>query len=314
MLPAAGYGNMTLRSALRALAREERLNFLLTNRIPRHAATRFFGWFSRIEQPLIRDLSIAVWKTFSELELEDALEQEFASLHACFVRALKPGARPVAADPRIVASPCDAIVGACGRVADTTLIQAKGSPYTLMDLFGDAALVARYRDGTFLTLRLTAGMYHRFHAPYDARVRRITYISGDTWNVNPIALARIEKLFCKNERVVIDTVLAPGGQALALVAVAAILVAGVRLHCLPGPLNLAHRGPNVFEPDRMVSKGEELGWFEHGSTIIVFAQPGLSLAEGVREGVRIRMGQPILGLEAQGASRSSVHSPSVRRR
>jgi phosphatidylserine decarboxylase len=289
-----------MRSLLRALAGNERINFLLTNRIPRYFATRFIGWFSRIEQPLIRDLSIAAWKTFSDLELDDAGQSKFKSMHDCFVRELKPNARPIDRRPRIVVSPCDALVGACGRVDGTTLVQAKGAPYSLLDLFGEAELVERYRDGVFVTLRLTAGMYHRFHAPYDARLRRINYIAGDTWNVNPIALKRIEKLFCKNERALIDTELVPGGHALALVPVAAILVASLRLHCLPRPLDLRYRGPNRFDVDRAVAKGEELGWFEHGSTIIVFAQRGVSIVEAIAEGSRVRMGQALFELPADG--------------
>lgn len=287
---------MTMKFVLRALGRNEHINFVLTNRIPRNLVTRFFGWFSRIEQPWVRDLSLAAWRTFSDLELQDAAKQEFTSMHDCFVRELKPGARTI--DPRvdIVASPSDAIVGACGQVEDDMLIQAKGAPYTLLDLLADAKLVEKYRNGVFLTLRLTSGMYQRFHAPYDCCLRTITYISGDTWNVNPAALRRIEKLFCKNERVVIDTVLSPGGESLAIVPVAAILVASVRIHCLPSPLNLQYRGPNHFEVNQRVVKGEELGWFEHGSTIIVFGQPGMRLAAGLSEGVRIQTGQAILEL------------------
>lgn len=285
---------MTNRSLLRKIGQNENVNFLLTNRIPRYCATRFFGWFSRIEQPWVRSASIALWKKFSDLELDDAATQEFRSMHECFIRSLKPGARPIDMHKHIVASPSDAIVGACGSVDDDMLIQAKGAPYSLMDLFGDSALVDKYRNGVFATLRLTAGMYHRFHAPLDCRLRSVVYISGDTWNVNPVALKRIDKLFCRNERVVIDTLPSDGGPHLALVPVAAILVASLRLHCLPMPLNLKYRGPNRFAVDVSVTKGEELGYFEHGSTIIVFGQRGMTLVDGVTEGVRIRMGQPLL--------------------
>ena len=104
---------------------------------------------------------------------------------------------------RVVASPSDGIIGAFGRIADTELFQIKGAPYSLLDLLGDPALVERHRNGRFITLRLTSSMYHRFHAPYDARIERVTFIHGDVWNVNPIALKRVERLFCKNERAVL---------------------------------------------------------------------------------------------------------------
>ena len=105
----------------------------------------------------------------------------------------------------MLVSPCDAIVGASGRVEGDQLIQAKGFPYTLADLLLDPELVSLYRDGRYVTLRLSSSMYHRFHAPHDCRVEQVTYISGDTWNTNPIAIRRVERLFCKNERAVLRT-------------------------------------------------------------------------------------------------------------
>jgi SAM-dependent methyltransferase len=98
-------------------------------------------------------------------------------------------------DAKILVSPCDAIVGASGTVAGTTLYQIKGFPYALDDLMGDCDMVDAHRDARYVTLRLTSGMYHRFHAPHDCRVEQVIYISGDTWNVNSIALRRVERLF-----------------------------------------------------------------------------------------------------------------------
>ncbi len=99
-----------------------------------------------------------------------------------------------------------------GAIAGTNLFQIKGFPYTLEDLLHDRELVDAHRDGRYVTLRLTSSMYHRFHAPHDCHVEEVTYISGDTWNVNPIALRRVEKLFCKNERAILRTTLAEGGH------------------------------------------------------------------------------------------------------
>lgn len=281
--------------SLLKILHQEDINFLLTNRIPRRLATRWMGWLSKIENPLVARASIAIWRQFADLDLSDARQQSFSSLHACFTRALKPGARPVDADPEVLTSPCDAIVGACGTVADTELLQAKGFPYTLHDLLADPALVEAYRGGTYVTLRLTSSMYHRFHAPYDGTVERVTYISGDTWNVNPIALKRVERLFAKNERAVIRTRLA-NGHLVTLVPVAAILVASIRLHFLDVVMNMNYRGAVAIDCDAAFTKGDELGWFEHGSTIIVFAPPGFRLCSDVREGTPIRMGRALMHL------------------
>jgi phosphatidylserine decarboxylase len=284
---------MTVKSLIATFTQQEDLNFLLTNRVPRAALTRFMGWFSKIENPLVRDLSIACWRLFSDLDLSEARKTSFKSLHDCFTRELRPGLRPADPDPSIVVSPSDAIIGAFGPIDDTKLFQVKGAPYSLLDLLGDPALVDQHRNGRFVTLRLTSSMYHRFHAPHDCRIEQVNFISGDTWNVNPIALKRIEKLFCKNERAVIRTRL-QSGEALTLVPVAAILVASIRLHFLDILLNAQSRGPTIFPCDVSVRKGDELGWFEHGSTIIVLLPDHFEFCDNVKDGARIRAGQPLL--------------------
>jgi len=282
--------------ALRQLFQQEDLNFLLTNRVPRLLLTRLMGRFSRIESRWLARASIAVWRLFTDLDLSDARQQRFASLHDCFTRELVEGARPIAADPDVLSSPCDAVVGACGEVAGTRVFQAKGFPYEIGELFGPSQDAAPFHDGVYVTLRLTSAMYHRFHAPHDGRIEHVTYLSGDTWNVNPIALARVERLFCRNERAVLRLRLERGGHRIAIVPVAAILVASLRLHFLDVLLHLRYRGPNEMPCDTAVAKGQELGWFEHGSTIIVFAPRGFVLAEGIRSGAEIRMGQPLMRL------------------
>ena len=284
---------MTVKSLIATFTQQEDLNFLLTNRVPRAALTRFMGWFSKIENPLVRDLSIACWRLFSDLDLSEARKTSFKSLHDCFTRELRFGLRPADPDPSIVVSPSDAIIGAFGAIDDTKLFQVKGAPYSLLDLLGEPALVDRHRNGRFITLRLTSSMYHRFHAPHDCRIEQVNFISGDTWNVNPIALKRIEKLFCKNERAVIRTRL-QSGEALTLVPVAAILVASIRLHFLDILLNAQSRGPTIFPCDVSVRKGDELGWFEHGSTIIVLLPDHFEFCDNVKDGARIRAGQPLL--------------------
>ena len=274
----------------------ENLNFLLTNRIPRQTLTVLFGRLSQIRHPLFSRLSIAIWKRMADLHLEEAAQTTFASVHECFIRELKPGARPIDPDPDVLSSPCDGIVGACGTVERGKLIQAKGFPYSLHDLLQDNVLCEHYRDGMYITLRISSSMYHRFHAPHDCTVDGLTYISGDTWNVNPVALKRVERLFCKNERAVIQCRLARGGHRVTLVPVAAVLVASIRLHFANVLLHLKYRGPNRIACHADLAKGEEMGWFQHGSTLIVFAPAGFALAPGIASGMHIRVGQALLRL------------------
>lgn len=278
---------------MRRLTMQEDLHFLLTNRIPRLALTRAMGRISKIERPLVARPSIALWRRFCGVDLADADAAGYASLHDAFVRRLRPGARTIEADPAVIVSPCDAIVGAHGPVVEGGLHQIKGFPYTLTDLLGRDADAAPFHRGHFVTLRLTAGMYHRFHAPHDLTVERVRYIAGDTWNVNPIALKRIERLFCKNERAPISVRLDADGLPLMLVPVAAVLVASIRLPFLEEETGLRARGVRAVRLSRRFAKGEEMGWFEHGSTILLLAPPGLRFCDGIAEGRPVRMGEPL---------------------
>jgi phosphatidylserine decarboxylase len=159
-------------------------------------------------------------------------------------------------------------------------------------------LVESLKNGTYVTLRLTSSMYHRFHAPADATLTHVTHIAGDTWNVNPIALKRVEQLFCKNERAVLNFKL-DDGTPMIMVPVAAILVASLQLHAVNLLFHVDYTGPNEIPCAIQTYKGQELGWFQHGSTILVFLPKGYKLAEGIATGQRIKMGQALLEKIAQ---------------
>lgn len=279
-----------MRGPIMRIFLNEDINFLVTNRLPRRFATQLVGRLARIEHPLIARPSLALWKFFAGVDLSDARTTRFKSLRDGFVRPLRDGARVFDSDPDTITSPCDALVGAHGRIEGDRLYQVKGFPYTLSDLIPDPQLVDRFRDGSFLTLRLTAGMYHRFHAPTDIVVEGVTYLSGDCWNVNPIALKRVERLFCRNERAVIEARTLISGQPLLIVPVAAILVASIRLHCLDTVATLRDHGPGRTACSARIGKGEEMGWFEHGSTIILFLPKEMRLADSLVEGEAIRAG------------------------
>jgi len=289
---------MNTRALVGRLVRQEGVNFVLTNYVPRRLLTRFMGWFSRIEQPLVRDASIHVWRFFADVDLGDAKKLHFSSVHDCFTRELRDDARPIDSDPTALVSPCDAIVGASGHIDGAVLIQAKGLTFTLLELLCDPAMTEAFRDGQYVTLRLTSGMYHRFHAPHDCRVEQVTYIAGDTWNVNPSAVKRVDRLFCKNERAVLRTRLDATHHLVCIVPIAAILVASIRLRFLDILLHLAHEGPDVIQCNASLAKGEEMGWFEQGSTIIVLAPSGFTLFENVTPGSTLRMGQPLMRVPA----------------
>lgn len=299
---------MNTPSRFSALLHHSDLSFVLTNTIPRKWLSRVVRRISRSETAWVRSLSLGLWRLFAQVDLSDAATTEFKSVHECFTRRLRPGARPIDADPAHVVSPCDGIVGACGRIHDRTLLQAKGSEYTLTELVRDPPLEAEFQNGSYVTLRLTSGMYHRFHSPADCSVEQVTYFPGELWNVNPPTLKRIRKLFCKNERAVLQLRLERSAQVLALVPVGAVLVGSIRLSFLETTFDQCYRGPNRMTCRAPFGKGQEMGWFEHGSTVIVLAPPGFELLPSIQEGSRVMMGQALL------ADRLAIEAPRAAQR
>lgn len=279
-----------MRTALARLTGSEGLNFLLTNRLPRRLATELVGRLSKVAWPPVARPTMAIWRIFCDVDLSDAAETHFPSMRACFTRQLRPGARPIDHNAEVLVSPCDAIVGACGAIQDGDQVyQIKGAPYRLRELLGSTEAAARFAGGSFVTLRLTAGMYHHFHAPHDLAVETVTYLAGDCWNVNPPALKRVERLFCRNERAAVACRLGDGSP-LTLVAVAAVLVSSLRFTFT----ELAVRASNPGVPvplDATLAKGEDMGWFEQGSTIVVLLPRGWRVTAGTGE--RMRVGEAL---------------------
>lgn len=279
-----------LNPSSQSLTRQEQLNFWLTNRIPRVLFTRLMGSISNIRNSTWARLSIGLWKAFSDLDLTEAETRRFESIHDCFVRRLKPGARSFDADMQVLCSPCDAIVGAKGVIEEGQLLQAKGLWYSLTDLMKSEHEAQLCEGYSYVTLRLTSTMYHHFHAMHDLHVEHIRYVHGDVWNVNPPALKRIPGLFAKNERAVVRAILAQSNQTIWMIPVAAVLVASMRFTFSDVHLHLGYAGPAEIKASATMAKGQEMGWFEHGSTIICLIPPGWNWA-GPDTGERVKAGQ-----------------------
>ncbi|KZY63546.1 hypothetical protein A3742_06640 [Oleiphilus sp. HI0071] len=276
------------------------LNFLVTNYIPRALSTRLMGRLSKVENPLFTRIALSTWQYFSDdMRLHEATEKSFKSVHACFTRELKPGTRPIdSAEDRLV-SPCDAQIGSFGKIKNLQALQIKGMPYELGELTQGAIDLEPYQNGRFITLRLKSSMYHHMHSPARGEVDKLHYISGDTFNVNPPTLKRINRLFCRNERAVIEIKPTNFEGRIAMIPVAAILVASMRFVGLEHPLSLAYRGPNEIPFKRSFERGERIGNFEHGSTIVLLFSEHYSFMPQIREGEIIRMGQPLMTQKQQ---------------
>jgi len=225
--------------------------------------------------------------------------EQYPSIQAFFCRELKPGARPIDEDRSSVVSPVDATVAQCGPIQDGLLLQAKGQTYTVADLLADRQEAKRYEGGWYVTLYLGPRDYHRIHSPADGTVRNTTYVPGSLWPVNREAVGRIPRLFARNERLItyLDT---PEFGRLAIVKVGACMVGGIHV-TYDAALRATHkRGPvehRCYPHPHAMQKGEQLGRFEFGSTVILLAEPGpWTLQPGLAADAAVRMGEPLARL------------------
>jgi len=265
---------------------------------PRVGATysALIGWTATRQLPAplrplaYRAFARAVGANLDEAELPLG---DYPSLGDFFARGLRHGARRVDPDPDAVISPCDGVTAACGVATDGTLLQAKGYTYRLADLVGSEALAARLIGGHYTTIYLSPRDYHRVHAPIDAAIVGYEYIPGALWPVNPRLAGRREGLFTRNERVVIHLNSRIAGDV-ALVMVGAVGVGNIRLSHPAFPsqppdtarLRPARERYRVELSEVRVRRGDELGAFRLGSTVVMAFAPGPVVLQG-------SMGQPV---------------------
>ena len=226
-----------------------------------------------------RTFARAVGANLEEVELELA---EYPSLGDFFARRLVPGARDPDPSPDAILSPCDGVLAARGTAVNGTMIQAKGRNYQLADLVADSDLAARLTSGSYATIYLSPRDYHRVHAPVSARVLGYDYVPGALWPVNPRVAARRDELLARNERVVIRLDAGKLGRV-AVVMVAASGVGNMQLaEALGGGTGAvdsviwrAAREPRRVELSGVtVERGDELGAFRLGSTVVLIFEPG----------------------------------------
>ncbi|MDX2086671.1 MAG: archaetidylserine decarboxylase [Kofleriaceae bacterium] len=226
-----------------------------------------------------RTFARAVGADLSEVELALA---DYPSLGDFFARKLRDGARRVDAGPNVVISPCDGRIAAVGTAVDGALVQAKGRMYSLAELVVDGALATRLRGGAYATIYLSPRDYHRVHAPIDARLVRYEYIPGTLWPVNAWATARREGLLARNERVVIHMTSEAVGD-FAFVMVGAAGVGNIRLAHAPDSSTFRgarERRTIELPANTLVRRGDELGAFRLGSTVVMVFPPGKVRLEG----------------------------------
>jgi phosphatidylserine decarboxylase len=266
--------------------------------LPQHTLSRFVGWLGGIEQRTVKNLLIRAFMLLFKVNLNEAAQPDpaaYPSFNAFFTRALAAGARSMPEDATALACPVDGSVSACAPVEQGRMLQAKGFRYELPRLLGgetpDLLL-----SGSFATIYLAPWDYHRIHAPADMRLVEMRYLPGALFSVNGATVTAVPRLFTRNERVacLFETAFGP----MAMVLVGALNVGSIATvwagQVAPGPGRQAaswrypHQGPGAVA----LARGEELGRFNMGSTVIVvLPDGGPRFAPGIAAGRQVRMGE-----------------------
>ena len=241
---------------------------------------------------------IRIFMRMYRIDLDEALIREataFESFNAFFTRALLPESRPIDANPSSVVPPVDGCISQLGVISQRTILQAKGISYTVDDLLAGLGDARALDNGTFCTIYLAPNNYHRIHMPMDGLLHEWNYVPGRLFSVNPATARTLPGLFARNERVGawFDT---PAGP-FAMILVGALFVGSMET-VWAGQISPPHRrdGGSRHRPSPAVAltRGQEMGRFNMGSTVILLGAPGLlSLDPTKAAGEALRMGQAI---------------------
>lgn len=268
--------------------------------LPKHLLSRLIYHVMRIESPGIRKLIISNFLRGYDVNMAEAAQPDpfaYRSFNDFFTRALKPDARPIDMSPDAIVSPVDGTLSQRGLIHDGSILQAKGQHYTLVELLAnDAEAVEAYRDGSFACIYLAPYNYHRIHMPLAGQVRRTVYVPGDLFSVNAATARTVPRLFARNERVICDFDTALGRMAVILVG--ALFVGSMEtVHC--GEINPPPRprkAPVVIDRGNGhdFARGEELGRFNMGSTVVLlFQRDRIQWEAGFVPELRVQMGRGI---------------------
>lgn len=281
-----------------------RLFALLQHLIPQHLLSRLVGRLADSRLGPIKNSFIRLFNYSYNINMSEAVEENptaYPSFNAFFTRALKADARPIDADPSLLVCPADGTISQLGKIDYGRIFQAKGHSYSLTSLLGGNQDRARpFLNGQFATVYLSPKDYHRVHMPIDGRLLETIYVPGDLFSVNNATVSEVPNLFARNERLVaiFDTAAGP----MAMILVGAMIVAGIETvwsgQVAPQRRTIQSRRYDGHTPTPIVlAKGEEMGRFKLGSTVIVlFGEHQIDWLKQYHSGNNTRLGQPLAEL------------------
>ena len=266
--------------------------------MPQLYLTQLAGWFAQQKWGAVTHFVIKIFAKKYNVDMSEAKKENFSdyeSFNQFFIRELKDDARKINENPTALCLPADGRVSQIGHIDDERLLQAKGHFFSLSDLLaGDEELVNTFKNGEFATIYLSPRDYHRVHMPCDATLRKMIYVPGDLFSVNPFLAEHVPNLFARNERVicVFDTAFGPMVQILVGATITASMStvwAGVINPPRTGEVKVwTYQGDNAIK----LTKGQEMGAFQLGSTVInLFPANCVTLAEHLEVDVPVRMGE-----------------------
>ncbi|HHQ6616490.1 TPA: archaetidylserine decarboxylase [Serratia fonticola] len=269
--------------------------------LPKLALTRLAGWGADKKAGWLTKLVVKAFARYYRVQMQEAQNPDLASyatFNEFFVRPLRDGARPIVAEPHVLTLPADGAISQLGAIRDDQIFQAKGHNYTLEALLAVNYLLAEpFRNGLFATTYLAPSDYHRVHMPCDGILREMIYVPGDLFSVNPLTAANVPNLFARNERVicVFDTAFGPMVQILVgatIVGSIETVWAGTVTPPREGIIRRWTYPAEGMEGAIQLVKGEEMGRFKLGSTVINLFTPGsVQFAPHLNNGTVTRMGQ-----------------------
>ena len=266
--------------------------------MPQLYLTQLAGWFAQQKWDAVTHFVIKAFAKKYNVDMSEAKKENFSdyeSFNQFFIRELKDDARKINENPTALCLPADGRVSQIGHIDDERLLQAKGHFFSLSDLLaGDEELVDTFKNGEFATIYLSPRDYHRVHMPCDATLRKMIYVPGDLFSVNPFLAEHVPNLFARNERVicVFDTAFGPMVQILVGATITASMStvwAGVINPPRTGEVKVwTYQGDSAIK----LTKGQEMGAFQLGSTVInLFPENSVTLAEHLEVDVPVRMGE-----------------------
>lgn len=266
--------------------------------MPQLYLTQLAGWFAQQKWGAVTHFVIKAFAKKYNVDMSEAKKENFSdyeSFNQFFIRELKDDARKINENPTALCLPADGRVSQIGHIDDERLLQAKGHFFSLSDLLaGDKELVNTFKNGEFATIYLSPRDYHRVHMPCDATLRKMIYVPGDLFSVNPFLAEHVPNLFARNERVicVFDTAFGPMVQILVGATITASMStvwAGVINPPRTGEVKVwTYQGDSAIK----LTKGQEMGAFQLGSTVInLFPANSVTLAEHLEVDVPVRMGE-----------------------